>query len=127
MMKSKCTRIYDKNNRLRYELNNSEETIFKYDNFGNIIYAKNWNIKNGDIWYEYYQEFDDKNNLIHFKDVENKQEYWIEYDELNNPIVKKYSNGEITKYIYDDFGNILKEIDEMNNILIEYNNNYDKD
>lgn len=124
-MKSVCKRIFNKNNKLIYELNDVDETIIKYDNRGNIVYSKNWNIKSGEVWYEQYQEFDKNNNLIHFKDIANDNEYFKKYDENNKCILTSYPNGEYLKSDYDSKGNPIKDIDDEGNIVI-YENIYEE-
>lgn len=123
-MKSICKRIYNKDNKLIYELCDNEETIIKYDDKGNEIYAKNWNIKTKDIWYERFTEYDNNSNLIHFNDIANNNEYFRKYDENNRCILTSYPNGEYIKFEYDSKGNLIKDIDDNGNITI-YENKYD--
>lgn len=122
-MKLQCKRYYDKYNRLVREVLDTEETIIKYDDRNNIIYKKNWNTKSREIWYEYYQSFDNNNRMIYFKDTENGQEFSIKYDINGHIIEKQFSNGEYIKYIYDEKNNIILEI--SNKDTIEFINIYE--
>ena len=123
-MKLNIERRYDQKNRLIYELAGTTEKITKYDENYNIIYHKDWNIKSGEIWVEYIREFDEKNNLIHFKDFENMTEYWLDYDNKNRMIAQRFSNGEATIYEYDENDNIIRELNEKGEVEIEYTNIY---
>ena len=123
MMKLQYKRYYDKYNRLIREILDTEETIIKYDDRNNIIYKKNWNIKSGEIWYEYYQSFDDHNRMIYFKDTENGQEFSVKYNSNVYIEEKQFSNGEYIKYIYDEENNVILEI--SNEDTIEFINIYE--
>ena len=59
----------------------------KYDDRGNIIHSKN----SSNNW-EFWQQFDKNNNIIHFRDNKN-EEYWKKYDENNNEIHFKDNSG----------------------------------
>lgn len=98
-------RIYDSKNRLIYELhNNTEETIFKYDDKGNLIYGKNWDLRTKCIGYEYSQEFDSNGNLIHSVNIQYGFDDVYEYTPNSN-IVKNISSdseGTIIQYLKKD-------------------------
>lgn len=124
MKKLNIIRKYDKNNRLIYELKDVNELILKYDENGNEVYQKDWNIKSGEIWTEYIKEYDQNGNLIHFKDFENNNEYWIEYDEYNRIKCQKWNTGEASIYEYDEKGKIKRQLNENGITEIEYTNTY---
>lgn len=117
-------RKYDNNNRLIYELKDNSETIIKYDEKGNTVYEKEWDIESGEIWVEYYKFYNDVGNLIHFKDVENMNEYWIEYNDQNKPICQKWSTGEAIIFEYDEKGNVIRTLNENGIIEAEFINDY---
>lgn len=105
MMRLRSKRIYDSKNRLIYELHNGiDETINKYDDKGNLIYSKNWNLKNGEIFYEYSQEFDSDNNLVHLIDYEYKVDTVYKYTSGSDLIkcISKYENNTVVQNIKKD-------------------------
>ena len=71
------------------------EEIKEYDNRNNLIHYKN---SDGD---EYWYEYDENNNEIHFKDSDG-YEYWREYDKNNNLIHYKNTKGLERFYKYLD-------------------------
>ena len=72
----------------------------EYDNKGHLIHYKN---NKGE---EYWQEYDDEGNLIHYKNAE-EYEYWCEYDNKRHLI--HYKNNEEFEEWYDDEGNKITE------------------
>ena len=57
----------------------SNKDTKEFDERGNLIHFKD------SSGYEYWQEFDKNNNEIHYKDSDGS-EYWYKYDENNIPI-----------------------------------------
>ena len=51
----------------------------EYDEKGNLVHFKNYD------GYEQWREYDDKGNLVHFMDSDGR-EWWKEYDEKGNLI-----------------------------------------
>ncbi len=72
------------------------KTIRKYDKRDNLVYYR---YPDGlEIWWE----FDENNNLIHTKDSEGLREVWCKYDELNKRIKiteQEYKNIKYNKKI----------------------------
>ena len=67
--------------------------------------------------FEYWNEYDENKNKIHYKDTKN-QEYWWKYDENKNMISCKNSDGFEQFYNYDEDGNLtVKEIDGEGNLI----------
>ena len=110
-------------NLLTSYLLNEKKVINKYDERGNLIHYKDY--KNT----EYWKQYDEKGNLIHYKDSRNI-EYWMDYDEKENIIHYKDCDEECWRG-YDDKRNIIyyknsrnfeywKQYDEKGN-LINYN------
>lgn len=73
--------------------------IEKYDKNERLIYIKSLHPTEKDFekWYEY----DEKGNLIHYKDTAN-HEHWLKYNENNNLIHKMENNGFQEWYEYDE-------------------------
>ena len=76
--------------------------IFKTDKDGNIVYS------------EESSEYDDENNMIHFK--EGDKEEWYEYDVNNKCIHVSTSKGEEEWYEYDKNGNLIQYKDETGKV-----------
>ena len=85
--KVKISEIIKEHNLVK-KVKKNEYPIKEYDDKGNLIRFKNSN--NFKYWYEY----DDRDNLVHYKDSKG-YEVWNEYDEKGNIINKliHYSNG----------------------------------
>ena len=124
-MKLQYKRTFDKKNRLIEEIKDTSITIWEYDSNNNIIHEKNWNLKSNEVWIDYYNEYDKNNNLIHYKDIENDNEYWIDYNSNNQPIRKRFSDGSWIEYKYDEFGNLIQETSN-DDVDIVYKNKYIK-
>ncbi len=62
--------------------------IKEYDDKGNVIYYKNI-ISN----YEYWREYDEKHNVIYHKSWNSNNKFWHEYDGNNKLIHQKYNDG----------------------------------
>ena len=118
-------RKYDGQNRLVYELkDDNEETIIRYDQNGNKVYEKEWKLSDGAIWCERTMEYDENNNLVHFKDPENLNEYWVEYDKFNRPIKQTWCNGEERTFEYDEMNNVIRTCNEKGEVECEIVNEY---
>jgi len=66
----------------------SNKNIEEYDDRGNLIYYKDYV-----YGYEKWEEFDRNNNSIYFKDSFG-YECWDKHDENNNLIYQKYNSGQ---------------------------------
>lgn len=66
------------------------EPIREYDEKGNLIHYKD------STGYEYWSEFDEKGNLIHYRTYSDGYEQWREYDEQGKRTgaLINYRNGE---------------------------------
>jgi len=73
----------------------------KYDERGNLIYAKN------SLGYECWKEYDKKNNCIYYKN-NHGCESWQEYDERGNCTYLKDSGGNEYYYKYNENNNGIK-------------------
>ena len=73
-------------------------TLKEYDEKGNLIHYRD---SNG---YEEWREYDENNNPIHFRNSTGF-EWWSEYDENNNVIHYRNSDGYEAWYEYDEKGN----------------------
>ena len=96
----------------------SDKGIKKYDEKGNLIYEKNFNYE---IWYKY----DDRNNNIYYRQLNNFGTYyeeWRKYDEDNNEIyyrdTRYFLEGSWHKY--GENGEYIKEITEKEYKEIEF-------
>lgn len=118
-------RVYNEHKKLIYELNASnEETIIRYDYMGNKVYEKHWKKDSGEIYWEEFLEYDRYNNLIHFKDTSNRNEYWIEYNDHNRPIKQTWNFGKSIIFEYDEKGNVSRTFNEKGELEIEFINKY---
>jgi YD repeat-containing protein len=100
---------YDKNNNLIYE-NDSNELIKwnTYDERGNLVLSTVHDDFDDHVEvFHLHYFYDDRNNLIHFMDV-NRFEYWKEFDENNNLIHYKDTDG--CEY--------WQEFDENHNVIM---------
>ncbi|MBR4789378.1 MAG: hypothetical protein IK024_00625 [Treponema sp.] len=92
------------------------DAITKYNSNGKITSYKS-------KYMEYFNEYDDKGNLIHYKDS-NGLEEWMEYDDKGNLIHHKFNSGTEVWTQYNDDGNAIYAIDsEGNEYIWEYDEN----
>ena len=113
---------YDSNNNLIITTRPISETIFTYNN--NNLLLKEIERKTDSYEKEIFREkifdYDEKNNLIEYKDYTHHSEFSIpvlnhsfyKYDEENNKIHTSYSDGRKNynyQYKYDDNKNIIEE------------------
>lgn len=102
------------------KLTKDNTTTYFYDGVKKYEY-----LKDPDIYYEEWREYDTQGNEIHFKDSYG-QEYWKEYDRQGNEIYFKNSTGYQEWKEYDKRGNEIhykrfdgyewwKEYDEQGN------------
>lgn len=79
-------------------LNIDQVDIADYDNKGNIIHRKSNDT-------EFWKEYDEQNNCIHIKYSDGK-EIWYNHDENGKCIYEKHSDGKECWKEYDDINNI---------------------
>lgn len=79
-------------------LNIDQVDIDDYDNKGNIIHSKSNDT-------EFWKEYDEQNNCIHIKYSDGK-EIWYNHDENGKCIYEKHSDGKECWKEYDDINNI---------------------
>ena len=79
-------------------LNIDQVDIDDYDNKGNIIHRKSNDT-------EFWKEYDEQNNCIHIKYSDGK-EIWYNYNENGSCIYEKHSDGKESWKEYDDINNI---------------------
>ena len=90
-------KVFEK--RYKYAKHKPHKTLIINDKRGNQIYY-------GDNSYEEWREWDENNNLIHFKNSEGL-EYWKEYDEDGNVIHYKDESGYEYYDKYDNKHNLI--------------------
>ncbi len=73
------------------------KVINEYDERNNLIHYKSASK------FEFWKEYDDRDNLIHYNSSTGF-EYWIKYDENNNEIHCKNSSGNESWHKYDKNG-----------------------
>lgn len=91
------------------------KSIIEQDSNGNYTHFKSDD-------YECWREFDERGNLIHYRNTNGKERYY-EYDERNNLLTSRFNTGYVANYEYDEKNNIIHF---HTNRGIESFNNYDE-
>ena len=136
------------NDVIKYYPYNNDFVLFEVEALGQIITEGNKSVTNKlkiirivpkeEYTFELpLHEYDQNNNLIHYKDP-NGNEEWKEFDQNNNLIHYKYSNGYEYWNEYDQNNNLIhckdsygieywKEYDQNNNCIhYKYSNGYEE-
>lgn len=103
-------------------------TVYSYNDKGNLVHVVTTNNNNE---YNFCHEYDAKNRVIYTKQHDitdshaTKSESWIQYNDLDNSIYERYSNGSHYWKFFDDKHNMIKimfgvEIKKTNPTTTDY-------
>lgn len=90
------TNIFDRKGKLIYRKNGDNEFWIEYAEGGYQKYKRG-------KYYECLEEYDSRNKIICFKDLQNGFEEWYEYNEYGDLIHEKDSDGYEAWFKYEGF------------------------